>query len=110
MFDNPYVDTSPLLDSSKNVLLDSKGREIDGRLYSGLLAKFMEGLPPMFEVSSVLRSNGNHGYYSVQDFVEDNVKDHADRNLEGRDYSTERILDSGNNPISCQAFFLTPTN
>lgn len=107
MYDNPYVLLSPLLDRSSDQILDSSDRVIEGRLYSDLLAKFLEGIPPEFEISERLYDNGNKGVYSIFDYVEDNVKDSNSRNLEGKGYSTERILDSKNNPISCRGVFVT---
>lgn len=107
MYDNPYVLLFPLLDRSSDVVLDSSGREIEGRLYSDILAKFMQGVPYIFEVTERLYDNGDHGLYSILDYVEDNVKDSDSRNLDGVGYSSERILDSNNAPISCRGLFVT---
>lgn len=107
MFDNTFVYLQAITDSIKEPVMDNLGNPIESRTYSGLLAKFMEGIPPEFQVSGYLRDNARRGLYSVLDSTEDAVKDSSSRGLNGRSYSTEQILDSGNNPISSQAIFVT---
>lgn len=106
MNDNPYILLYPLLDNTSDLVLDSENREIEGRLYSGILAKlYYEGIPSEFEVQERLYDSSDKGVYSVLDYIEDNVKDSDSRDLEGRGYSTELILDSLNRPIDCRGVF-----
>lgn len=107
MFDNIFVFLQAITDAEKNPVMDNNENPIESRTYSGLLAKFMEGIPKEFQVSGHLRDNARRGLYSVLDSTEDAVKDSSSRGLNGRSYSTEQILDSGNNPISSQAIFVT---
>lgn len=107
MFDNIFVYLSAITDSKKNPVMDNLENPIESRTYSDLLAKFMEGIPSEFQVSGYLRDNARRGLYSVLDSVEDAVKDSESKDLNGISYSTEQILDSGNNPIPSQAIFVT---
>lgn len=94
MFDNTFVYLQAITDSIKEPVMDNLGNPIESRTYSGLLAKFMEGIPPEFQVSGYLRDNARRGIYLLLD-------------SNGKGYSTEQILDSGNNPILSQAIFVT---
>lgn len=107
MFDNVFVFLSAVTDSEKNPVTDNYGNPIESRTYSGLLAKFMKGIPAEFQVSGYLRDNARKGLYSVLDADEKAVRDSASRGLNGRSYSTEQILDSRNAPILSQAKFVT---
>lgn len=107
MFDNVFVFLSAITDTDKNPVMDNNENPIESRTYSDLLAKFMEGIPKEFQVSGYLRDNARKGLYSVLDSVDDTVKDSDSIDLNGRSYSTEQILDSGNNPIFSQATFVT---
>ena len=106
MFDNVFVFLSAITDAEKNPVMDNNENPTESRTYSDLLAKFMEGIPKEFQVSGHLRDNARRGLYSVLDSVEDAVKDSDSRGLNGRSYSTEQILDGGNNPIFSQAIFV----
>ena len=106
MFDNVFVFLSAVTDSEKNPVMDNHGNPIESRTYSDLLAKFMKGIPAEFQVSGYLRDNARRGLYSVLDSDEEAVKDSKSRNLNGRGYSTEQILDNKNNPIPSQAIFV----
>lgn len=88
MFDNLFVFLQTITDAEKNPVMDNNENPIESRTYSDLLAKFMEGIPKEFQVSGYLRDNSGIGF--------------ADRS-----YSSEQILDSGNNPIRSQAIFVT---
>lgn len=107
MFDNIFVFLSTIMDSEKAPLMDNYENPIEGRTYSGLLAKFMEGIPEEFQVSDCLRDNARRGLYSVLDSDDGFVKDNESENLNGHSYSTEQILDSNENPIFSRAIFVT---
>lgn len=107
MFDNIFVFLSAITDSEKNPVMDNHENPIESRTYTGLLAKFMEGIPDEFQVSGYLRDNARNGLYSVLDSSADAVKDSDSRGLNGRSYSTGQILDSGNNLITSQAIFVS---
>lgn len=107
MFDNTFVYLQAITDSEKNPVMDNLGNPIESRTYSGLLAKFMEGIPAEFQVSGYLRDNARRGIYSLLDSNSETVKDGKARDLNGKGYSTEQILDSRNNPILSQAIFVT---
>lgn len=107
MFDNIFVYLQAITDSEKEPVMDNHGNPIESRTYSDLLAKFMEGIPEEFQVSGYLRDNARKGLYSVLDSDKDAVKDSHSRDLNGKGYSTEQILDSVNNPIRSQAIFVT---
>lgn len=100
MYDNPYVLLFPLLDSSSTVVLDSSEREIEGRLYSGILAEFVQGVPSIFGVYDKLYDNNNKGFDST-------LKDWDFLHSKDVKYSTEPILDSNNRPIDCTGLFVT---
>lgn len=70
--------------------------------------EILEGIPDSFQVDSWLRDNhnGNKGRYVLLDSERDDVKDSNDRKFDTRGYSTEQILDSGNNPIRSRAIFV----
>lgn len=87
MFDNEYVYVEGITDSKDNPLLDSKSDQILSRTYTGLLKKFMEGIPERFEVS---------------DFLRDNV--YGTMNEIG--YMTGKVLDRLNRPIQTKAIFI----
>lgn len=106
MYDNPYILLSPLLDFTSDEILDSEGLVIEGRLYSDLLAKFLEGIPEEFEVNENLRDNDIDGVFGIQDYIEDPIRDSNSKDLEGKSYSSKKILDSGNNKIPCRAVFI----
>lgn len=106
MYDNPYVLLSPLLDRSSDVILDSLDREIEGRLYSDILAKFLEGLPSRFEVVERLYDNGEEGSSHILDYINDDVKDNNSKNLESDgEYSTKKIFDSEDRSIISRGAF-----
>ena len=63
MFDNTFVYLQAITDSIKEPVMDNLGNPIESRTYSGLLAKFMEGIPPEFQVSGYLRDNARRGIY-----------------------------------------------
>lgn len=107
MFDNTFVFLQAITDSVKDPVMDNHGNPIESRTYSDLLAKFMEGIPAEFQVSGYLRDNARRGTYLLLDSGSEEVKDSRSRNLNGKSYSTEQILDSGNNPILSQAIFVT---
>ena len=107
MFDNTFVYLQAITDSIKEPVMDNLGNPIESRTYSGLLAKFMEGIPPEFQVSGYLRDNARRGIYLLLDSNSETAKDSKSRDLNGKGYSTEQILDSGNNPILSQAIFVT---
>lgn len=79
MVDNPYVLLYPLLDQSGDVVLDDSNREIEGRLYSDILAKFFEGVKQDFNVIERLYDN--------------------EKSETTEEYSTKKILDSKGRPI-----------
>lgn len=106
MYDNPYVLLSPLLDRSGDVILDDSDREIEGRLYSDILAKFFEGVKQDFNVIEKLYDNGDEVSSEILDYIEDNVKDSNSENLESTgEYSTKRILDSKGRSIVTNGSF-----
>lgn len=107
MFDNIFVYLQAITDSVKEPVMDNHGNPIESRTYSELLAKFMEGIPAEFQVSGYLRDNARRGNYLLLDSSSESVKDSEFKELNGRGYSTEQILDSGNNPIFSQAIFAT---
>lgn len=107
MFDNIFVFLQAITDSVKDPVMDNHGNPIESRTYSDLLAKFMEGIPAEFHVSGHLRDNSRRGVYLLLDSSSETVKDSKARDLNGREYSAEQILDSGNNPILSQAIFVT---
>ena len=106
MFDSIFVFLSAVTDTDKNPILDNLENPIESRTYTGLLAKFMEGIPDDFQISDYLRDNARKGLYLVLDSSKDAVKDSDSVNLSGCSYSTERILDSKNNPIFSRANFI----
>ena len=108
MFDNTFVYLQTILDSKKEPVQDNVGDPLQSREYNGLLAKFLEGIPDSFQVDSWLRDNhnGNKGRYVLLDSERDDVKDSNDQKFNTRGYSTEQILDSGNNPIRSLAVFV----
>lgn len=79
MADNPYVLLYPLLDQSGDIILDDSDREIEGRLYSDILAKFFEGVKQDFNVIERLYDN--------------------EKSETTGEYSTKKILDSKGRPI-----------
>lgn len=100
MSNNPYVLLSPLLDRSGDVILDDSDKEIEGRLYSDILAKFFEGVKQNFNVIERLYDNGDESSSEILDYIEDNVKDSESENLiSSGEYSTKKILDSKGRPI-----------
>lgn len=107
MFDNIFVYLQAITDSVKEPVMDNHGNPIESRTYSDLLAKFMEGIPAEFRVFGHLGDNSRKGTYLLLDSGSEPVKDSESRDLNGKGYSTEQILDSGNNPISSQAIFVT---
>ena len=107
MFDNIFVYLQAITDSVKEPVMDNHGNPIESRTYSDLLAKFMEGIPPEFQVSGYPRDNARRGTYLLLDSSSESVKDSKARDLNGKGYSTEQIPDSGNNPILSQAIFVT---
>lgn len=107
MFDNTFVFLQAITDSVKDPIMDNHGNPIESRTYSDLLAKFMEGIPAEFQVSGHLRDNSRRGVYLLLDSSSETVKDNKSGDLNGRGYSAEQILDSGNNPILSQAIFVT---
>ena len=100
MFDNIFVFLSAITDAEKNPVMDNNENPIESRTYSDLLAKFMEGIPKEFQVSGYIGTGFIVGWFL------DAVKDSDSRGLNGRSYSTEQILDGGNNPIFSQAIFV----
>lgn len=68
MFDNTFVYLQAITDSIKEPVMDNLGNPIESRTYSGLLAKFMEGIPPEFQVSGYLRRQCQKGYLSAVRF------------------------------------------
>lgn len=107
MFDNVFVFLSTITDSTKDPVMDNRGNPLESRTYSDLLAKFMEGIPAEFEVAGYLRDNARNGLYSVLDSTNDEITDHKSNNLNGRGYSTGKILDRAGNPILSKAIFVT---
>lgn len=85
MFDNVFVFLSAITDLMKEPIKDNNADPIESRTYSGLLAKFMEGIPKEFSVTGALRDNA----------------------LNGGTYSTNNILDSGNNTLISRGIFIT---
>lgn len=106
MFDNIFVFLSTITDSAKDPVLDNHGNPIESRAYSGLLAKFMAGMSAEFQVSGHLRDNSIRGVYLLLDSSSETITDSKSRDLNGRRYSAEQILDSRNNPILSQAIFV----
>lgn len=107
MFDNEYVLTEKVLDSSNLEVQDSNLEAIFSRVYSDLLKKFMEGIPNSFSISGKLRDNSFEGSYSIDDSVDDPIMDSVSRGLNGKDYSSLKILDSLQNQIDCIGTFVS---
>lgn len=84
MFDNDYILTEKVLDSSRMEVQDSNSDGILSRLYSDLLKKFMEGIPNRFVVNEKLHDNRT-----------------------GTSYSSEVVLDSYGNAMDCPAIFVS---
>lgn len=106
MANNPYILLSPLLDYLEDVILDDSNDEIEGQLYSDILAKFFEGLPARFEVLERLYDNGDESSYEIFDYIEENLLDSESQELESTgEYSTRKILDSKGRPIWLNGVF-----
>lgn len=107
-WDNDYILLEEMTDSSNDTLRDSLEDPIVGRLVSGLLKKFLEGVPDSFTVDGhlgELRDNSQNWEDKLLDHVEDPVKDDQNRNLMTEYYSTDLILDSKGRIIQADSVF-----
>ena len=92
MFDNIFVYLQAITDSVKEPVMDNHGNPIESRTYSDLLAKFMEGIPPEFQVSGYLRDNARRGTYLLLDSSSESVKDSKARDLNGKGIQRNKFL------------------